>query len=90
MKILEPEICFRDDPEYIYCKEELEKLCQQKVNEKTTGEKDINTELFKIYKTLFEPKINVSNALIQDYFNRIETRSWLKSNCKDVTERVNT
>ena len=31
-----------------------------------------NTELFKFYKALFEPKINVSNALIQDYLNRIE------------------
>ena len=26
-------------------------------------EKEINTELFKGYKVLFEPKINVSNAL---------------------------
>ena len=24
------------------------------------------------YKALFEPKINVSNALIQDYLNRIQ------------------
>ena len=35
-------------------------------------EKEINTELFKFYKALFEPKINVSNASIQDYLNRIE------------------
>ena len=34
--------------------------------------KEINTELFKFYKALFEPKINVSNALIQDYLNRTE------------------
>ena len=37
-----------------------------------TDEKEINNELFKFYKALFEPKINVSNALIQDYLNRIE------------------
>ena len=37
-----------------------------------TDEKEINTKLFKFYKTLFEPKINVSNELIQDYLNRIE------------------
>ena len=37
-----------------------------------TDEKEINTELFKFYKGLFESKINVSNALIQDYLNRIE------------------
>ena len=34
--------------------------------------KEINTELFKICKVLFKPKINVSNALIWDYLNRIE------------------
>ena len=37
-----------------------------------TDEKEINTKLFKFYKTLFEPKINVSNELIQDYLNCIE------------------
>ena len=37
-----------------------------------TDEKEINTELVKFYKELFEPKISVSNALIQDYLNRIE------------------
>ena len=31
-----------------------------------------NTELFKFCKALFEPKINVSNALIPNYLNRIE------------------
>ena len=35
-------------------------------------EKEINAELFKFYKALLEPKINLSNALIQDYLNRIE------------------
>ena len=38
----------------------------------TSDEKQINTELFKFYKALFEPKINESNALIHDYLNRIE------------------
>ena len=37
-----------------------------------TGEKEINTQLFIFYKTLFEPKIKVSNALIQDYLSHIE------------------
>ena len=37
-----------------------------------TDEKKANTELFKFYKTLSEPKINVSNALIQDYLKYIE------------------
>ena len=37
-----------------------------------TDEKELNTELFIFYKTLFEPKIKVSNALIQDYLSRIE------------------
>lgn len=31
-------------------------------------EKEINTELFKFYKPIFEPKI-ISNELIQDYLN---------------------
>ena len=35
-------------------------------------EKKINTEPFKFYKGLSEPKINVSNALTQDYLNCIE------------------
>ena len=37
-----------------------------------TDEEGINTELSKFYKPLFEPKINVSNALIQNYLNRIK------------------
>ena len=32
-------------------------------------EKEINTELFKFYKPIFEPKIIISNELIQDYLN---------------------
>ena len=43
--------------------------CSQK---EITDEKEINTELFKFYKVLFEPKINLSNALIQDNLNYIE------------------
>ena len=35
-------------------------------------EKEINTELFKFYKALFEPKVKVFNALIQDHLNCIE------------------
>ena len=35
-------------------------------------EKVINIELFKFYKALIEPKINISNTHIQDYLNRIE------------------
>ena len=113
LKILESKVRYRDDPEYIHCKEELDKLYQGKINgaiirsrcdwyehgeksskfflnleknravqnqirtiscseKEITDEKEINTELFKFYKALFEPKINVSNALIQDYLNRIE------------------
>ena len=37
-----------------------------------TDEKEINTGLFKFYKGLFEPKVNISNVLIQDYLSRIE------------------
>ena len=37
-----------------------------------TDKKEINTELFKLYKARLEPKINVSNALIQDDLNRIK------------------
>ena len=37
-----------------------------------TDEKVINTELFKFYEGLFEPKINVSNTLNQDHLNGIE------------------
>ena len=33
-------------------------------------QKEINIELFKFYKTVFKSKINVFNALIQDYSNR--------------------
>ena len=113
LKILRSQICHRDNPEYIHCKEELEKLCQGKINgaiirsrcnwyehreklskffldlekncavqnqlrtiscseKEITDEKEINTELFKFYKMLFEPKINISNALIQEYLNHIE------------------
>ena len=32
LKTLESKIRFRDDPEYIHCKEELEKLYQEKTN----------------------------------------------------------
>ena len=39
---------------------------------KINDEKEINIELFKFYKALFEPKLNLSNALIQHYLNRIE------------------
>ena len=35
-------------------------------------EEELNTELFKFYKALFEPKINISNGLIQEYLNHIE------------------
>ena len=45
--------------------------------------KEINTELVKFYKALFQPKINVSNALIQDHLNRIEIQNWL-SNHKNL------
>ena len=30
--MLESKICFRDDPEYIHCKEELGKSYQEKIN----------------------------------------------------------
>ena len=39
---------------------------------KINDEKEINIELFKFYKALCEPKLNLSNALIQHYLNRIE------------------
>ena len=32
LKILESEIRYRDDPKYIHCKEELDKLYQGKIN----------------------------------------------------------
>ena len=32
LKILEPKTRYRDDPEYIHCKEELDKLYQGKIN----------------------------------------------------------
>ena len=113
LKILESKIRDRDDPEYVHCKEELDKLYEGKINgaiirsrcdwyehgeksskfflnlekncavqnqirtiscseKEITDEKEINTELFKFYKVLFEPKINLSNALIQDNLNCIE------------------
>ena len=100
-------------PEYVHCKEELDKLYEGKINgaiirsrcdwyehgeksskfflyleknraiqnqirtiscseKEITNEKEINTDLFKFYKALLEPKIGVSNALIQDYLNSIE------------------
>ena len=37
-----------------------------------TDKKEINTEVFNIYKTFFEPKISVLNALIQDDLSRAE------------------
>ena len=37
-----------------------------------SDENEIDTELLKFYEALFEPKISVSNALIQDYLNCIE------------------
>ena len=58
----------------------LEKYCavQNQLRSMSCSEKEIfdgkeiKTELFKLYKALFEPKIIVSNALIQDYLNRIK------------------
>ena len=101
LKTLESKIRYRDNPEYIHCKEELDKLYQGKLirsrcdwyehgeksskfflnleknraiqnqvrtiscsDKEISDEKEINTELFKFYKTLFEPKTNVSNALV--------------------------
>ena len=32
LKILESKICYRHDPEYIHCKEELDKLYEGKIN----------------------------------------------------------
>ena len=113
LKILESKIRYSNDPEHIHCKEEPEKLHQEKIDgaiirsrcylyehwkkspkfflnleenyavqnqirtipcceKEITDEKEINTELFKFYKALFEPKVNVPNALIQDYLNRLE------------------
>ena len=46
-------------------KQERTTSCSEK---EITHKKDINTEL-----NLFEPKINISNALIQDSLNCIET-----------------
>ena len=43
-----------------------------------SDENEIDTELLKFYEALFEPKINVSNALIQDYLNCIETAKLTK------------
>ena len=104
-------IRYRGDPEYVYCKEELGKLYEGKINgaiirsrydwyehgeklfflnlekiraaqnqiktisfseKEITDKKEINTELLKFYKVLFEPIISVSNALIQDHLNRIK------------------
>ena len=76
LKILESKIRYSNDPEHIHCKEEPEKLHQEKIDgaiiRRSTDEKEINTELFKSYKALYEPKINVPNVLIQDYLNRLE------------------
>ena len=48
-------------------------------------EKEINTELFKLYKGLFESKINVSNALIKDCLNSFDIpKLTKKSNCKNL------
>ena len=110
--MLDSKIRFSYDPEYIHCKEELDKLYQERTKgaiirnkcdwndhgEKSTkfflnlekhhviqnqirtnfclekeiiDEKELNTELLKFYKALSQPKIDVSNALTQDYLNRI-------------------
>ena len=58
--------------------DEIQRFTQNQIrtiscsDKEITDKKEINTELFKFYKALFEPKINLSNALIQDYLNRIE------------------
>ena len=49
--------------------------CREK---EITDKKEINTEVFKFSKALFEPKINVSNTLIQDYVNGIDTLKLVK------------
>ena len=113
LRILGSKIRYRNDAEYVHCKEELDKLYEGKIDDalirsrcvwhehgdksskyflnleknravqnqirtiscsekEITDEKEINTELFKFYKALFEPKINVSNALIQDYLDHVE------------------
>ena len=53
-----------------------------------TDEKEMNAELLKFYKTLFEPKINVSNALIQDYLNCIEISKLTKEQSQKCEEVV--
>ena len=53
----------------------LEKNCavQNQIRTISCSEKEIADEKeIKFYRAPFEPKINVSNALIQDYLNRIE------------------
>ena len=42
------------------------------MRKKKTDEKKVNIEVFKFYKTFFDPKINAYNALIQYYLNHIE------------------
>lgn len=67
------------------------KLCCSKLNSQNIScsekeiidEKEINTELFKFYKVLFELKINVSNALIQGYLNVIE----IPKLCREQSQR---
>ena len=49
--------------------------CREK---EITDKKEINTEVFKFSKALFEPKISVSNTLIQDYVNGIDTLKLVK------------
>ena len=46
--------------------------------EEINDKKERNAELFKFYKGLFEPKISVSNALIEDCFNRTEIQKLTK------------
>ena len=54
-----------------------------------THEKERNTKLFKFYKGLFEPKINVSNALIQDYLNCIEIPKLTKRQSQKYEQVIN-
>ena len=60
-------------------------LCSEKG---ITEEKEINTELFKFYKALFEPKINVSNALIQDYLNCTKSLKLTKEQLQKCEEEI--
>ena len=54
-----------------------------------THEKERNTKLFKFYKGIFEPKINVSNALIQDYLNCIEIPKLIKRQSQKYEQVIN-